>query len=184
MKFIEIILIAFGLSADAFAVAVAVGAGGHARDLRSMFRLSWYFGFFQFMMPVLGWFSGFLVSQWIRQFDHWIAFLLLAFVGLRMLYASFHPEEIHLRKNPTKGYPLILLSVATSIDALVIGLSLAFMNISIWYPSFVIGIVTALVSFLGIRLGKRFNRILGRAAEVLGGIVLIGLGFRMLLAGV
>ncbi len=183
MKFIQIVLVAFGLASDAFAVSVCVGAGGHARDLRSMIRLSWHFGLFQFMMPVFGWFVGLCVSQWIRPFDQWIAFVLLAFVGAKMMYSSLYPEETHLQKNPTRGSLLVLLSVATSIDAFVIGLSLAFMNISVWYPGFIIGLITGIVSYLGIRIGEKFNRILGRAAEAAGGLALIGLGIYMLILG-
>ena len=183
MKFIEIILLAFGLAADAFAVSVCVGAGGHARDLRSILRLSWHFGLFQFIMPVFGWFAGLWASQWIRPFDQWIAFVLLAFVGVKMVYSALYPEEPHLQKNPTKGSSLVVLSVATSIDAFVIGLSLAFMNISVWYPGFIVGLITGIVSYLGIRIGERFNRMLGRAAEAAGGLALIGLGLRMLVFG-
>ena len=180
MGIVDTVLIALGLAADAFAVSVCVGAGGHARDLRSMVRLSWHFGLFQCIMPLLGWWTGLWISRWFEQFDHWIAFVLLTFVGIRMLRSALYPEEVRLQKNPTRGSMLVVLSVATSVDAYAVGFSLALVRISIWYPSLVIGIVTGLTSYLGIRLGERFSRFLGRTAEAAGGLVLLLVGLKIL----
>jgi len=183
MSFVEIILIGGGLAADAFAVSVCVGAGGHARDTRSMIRLAWHFGFFQFMMPVLGWCAGIWIAPWISAFDRWIAFFLLALVGIRMIRSAMYPEEIRVQKNPTKGSMLVLLSFATSIDALTVGFSFAMINARIWYPGIVIGVVTGLASYGGIRLGEKFSRLSGRFAEAIGGLVLLALGVRILILG-
>ena len=181
MSLLEIVLLAFGLSADAFAVSICVGAGGFAHDLRSRLRLAWHFGIFQFFMPVLGWFLGAFLSVWIAAIDHWIACALLAFVGLRMIRAAVYPEEMRVQKNPTKGSMLVLLSIATSIDAFAVGLSLALVNISIWQPSSIIGVTTATTSYLGIRLGGKLHRLYGRIAEGIGGSVLVFLGIRIVL---
>lgn len=182
MEYFEIFLVALGLSADACAVSMCVGAGGFAGDLRSRLRLAWHFGLFQFFMPVLGWLLGTVLITWISAVDHWVAFLLLSFVGVRMMRAAFFPEEVRMQKNPTKGSMLVLLSVATSIDAFAVGLSLALVDISIWQPSIMIGITTAITSYISIRLGTGLHRMYGRVAEGLGGVVLVFIGVRIVLS--
>lgn len=179
MSFLEVFLIALGLSADAFAVSICVGAGGYAHDVRSRIRLAWHFGFFQFLMPILGWYLGSYVALWIEAVDHWIAFLLLAIVGVRMIRASLYPEEIRLHRNPTRGMMLFWFSVATSIDAFAVGFSLALLAISVWQPSIIIGMTTALTSYIGVRMGTRLHRSFGKIAERIGGIILIVIGIRI-----
>jgi len=182
MSFFEIILIAFGLSADAFAVSVAAGSTGAARGHRSMLRLSFHFGLFQFLMPVLGWLAGLSIAYYVQSFDHWIVFGLLVWVAVHMIQSARADDERVVQQDPSRGMMLVILSVATSLDALAIGLSLALLRVSIWYPSVVIGVVTGTTSFIGILLGQRFSRKFGSRAAIIGGALLILIGVRILLA--
>jgi putative Mn2+ efflux pump MntP len=182
MTFLEILLIAVGLAADAFAVSVSAGAAGAIQGPRSMLRLSFYFGFFQFLMPVIGWLAGLSIAQYVQSFDHWIAFGLLVWVAIRMIQSTRKDEKHSTLPDPSRGIILLALSIATSIDALAVGLSLAFLQVSIWYPATIIGIVTGTTSFIGILLGKRFSRRLGKQAAIMGGVLLILIGIRILIA--
>ncbi len=132
-------------------------------------------------MPVLGWLAGRTVEPLIRNYDHWIAFGLLGFVGARMIYAAAQGDESQL-SDPSRGWTLVLLSFAVSIDALAVGLSLGVLGILVWYPAIVIGLVTALLSLAGLRLGNDFGKRLGKPVEIIGGVVLIGIGLRILLS--
>ena len=176
----EILLIALSLAMDAFAVSLAAGTTGQACGFRPTFRLSFHFGLFQFLMPVLGWSLGVAIDTPIRSFDHWVAFGLLAFVGVRMIRAGLRADPETFRRDPTRSYTLVLLSVATSIDALAVGLSLAMLRVNIWYPSVVIGVVTAALSAAGIRLGNRLGSRLGHRMEIAGGVILCLIGLRIL----
>lgn len=177
-----IIGIAFGLAMDAFAVAIAAGMTIPQINRRHVFRLAFHFGLFQFMMPILGWLAGQTLQQWISRFDHWIAFGLLGFIGGKMIWESFHEDARRAsRGDPTRGWLLLTLSVATSIDALAVGLSLAFLNVSIWMPSVVIGVVAAGMTAVGMGFGSKMGSKFGRWAERIGGLVLIGIGVRTLL---
>ncbi len=180
MSFLEILLIAASLAMDAFAVALSAGTSGHGQKMRPALRLSFYFGFFQFLMPIVGWFLGASLAQVIRGFNNWVVFGLLAFVGGHMLYEAIRREEHELPADPTRGMRLLTLSVATSIDALAVGLGLGMLHISIWYPSVVIGVVTAGLSLLGVHLGNRLRSGLGRRMELVGGVILIIIGLRIL----
>jgi len=180
MNFFEILLIAVSLAMDAFAVALSAGASGHGQKLRPALRMSFYFGFFQFLMPIVGWLAGTRLERFIKIYDHWVAFGLLALVGGHMLWEAFRREEHELPTDPTRGMRLLALSVATSIDALAIGLSLGMLRVSIWYPSVVIGVVTAGLSLLGVHLGNRLRGNFGRRMELVGGIILILIGLRIL----
>ena len=182
MSFIEIALIALGLAMDAFAVSLAAGASGQAEGSRAAFRLSFHFGLFQFFMPLVGWAIGNSFVSHISSVDHWIAFGLLAFVGMRMIRSGMNPDEDHLRDDPSRGFTLIMLSIATSIDALAIGLSLSMLEVNIWYPSVVIGAITALLSLAGIRLGRQLGSRFGHRMEIIGGIILIIIGLRILIS--
>ncbi|MGE5315221.1 MAG: manganese efflux pump MntP family protein [Acidobacteriota bacterium] len=180
MSIFEVLFIAVGLSLDAFAVALSIGASGVAPTRRDAVRLSFHFGLFQFMMPVIGWMLGVRVAPLIAQFDHWIAFGLLAFVGGHMVHASFHPEHAEHMDNPTRGHMLVILSVATSIDALAIGLSLAMLRIEVLHPSMIIGLVTFSFSMCGMLFGVRLNERFGARMMLIGGTVLISIGLRVL----
>ncbi len=181
MGFTEIVLIACGLAMDAFAVSIAAGTSGRLSGKRAIFRLSFHFGLFQAMMPVIGWYMGIHIAALISAMDHWIAFALLLFVGLRMIIGGFETESETFTKDPSRGTSLVMLSVATSIDALAVGLSLAMLRINIWYPSAVIGIVTAALSVAGIHAGKTLGRKFGSRMEIIGGGILILIGCRILL---
>lgn len=182
MSFLEIILIAVALSLDAFAVSVASSSSGKINDRRAMFRISFHFGLFQALMPVIGWSIGTGVNKVVHQFDHWLAFTLLLLVGVKMIHEAFKVEPSQKTFNPSKGWTLIILSIATSIDALVVGFSLALLNTEIIYPSVLIGVVTAILSLLGINLGKSFGNKFGKTMEITGGLILIAIGLRILLS--
>jgi putative Mn2+ efflux pump MntP len=179
MPFYEVFLIALSMAMDAFAVCLVAGSLGQARGPRPVFRLSFHFGLFQFLMPVVGWLAGVSVEPLIRGYDHWIAFALLVFVGLHMVEAALRGQE-NRRPDPSRGWTLVVLSIAVSIDALAVGLSLGVLGISVWYPALIIGVVTSALSLLGLRLGQEFGSHLGKPVEIIGGVVLIGIGLRIL----
>ncbi len=181
MPFVEVLLMAFGLAMDATAVSLGVGTAGQADSPRAIFRLSFHFGLFQALMPILGWIAGSTVAGLISSFDHWVALGLLAFVGVRMVRSGLDPDCESCPPNPSRGGTLIMLSVATSIDAFAIGLSLAMLKVNILYPSLVIGVVTATLSLAGLLAGNRLGNAFGKRMEVLGGLVLVAIGLRILL---
>ena len=182
MQFVNILGIAVALAMDAFAVAVATGVSLKYVSFRQTFRLSWHFGLFQAIMPVIGWSAGLTIRSFIEQYDHWVAFGLLAFVGGHMIKEAFQPETDKIqKKDPTKGLSLVMLSVATSIDALAVGLSLSFIEVRIVFPAVLIGIVAGLMSLVGVRLGERVSGLFGARMELVGGVVLILIGVRIVL---
>jgi putative Mn2+ efflux pump MntP len=179
MSFISIFLIALALSMDAFSVAMAIGAAGSKLNSYAVLRLATAFGIFQFVMPLLGWLLGKTVVSYISDYDHWIAFGLLLIVGLRMIKEYFDKDEKERTKDPTKGWSLLILSIATSIDALAVGVSFAFFDVNIYYASAVIGVVCFIITALGMIFGKKLSVLLGKKAVLLGGIVLIGIGIKI-----
>jgi len=179
MSFTSIFLIALALSMDAFSVAMAIGAAGRGHASGAVIRLATAFGIFQFVMPILGWLLGKTVVSYISDYDHWIAFGLLLIVGLRMIKEYFDKDEKERTKDPTKGWSLLILSIATSIDALAVGVSFAFFDVNIYYASAIIGVVCFIITALGMIFGKALSRILGKKAVLLGGIVLIGIGIKI-----
>ena len=181
MSTVEIVLIAVGLAMDASAVCLAAAAAGFASDNRAVFRLAFHFGLFQCLMPMAGWAMGVGLADRFQAVDHWIAFFLLAFVGIRMIWEGACPGPPSEKKDPSRGATMVMLSVATSIDALAVGLSLAVLDQGIIKPSILIGLVTAGLSFLAIKAGNRLGAFFGSRMEIVGGIVLIGIGFKILL---
>jgi putative Mn2+ efflux pump MntP len=182
MPFIEVLLIAAGLSMDAFAVSVGAAASNSRMAPRATFRLAFHFGLFQCLMPIAGWLLGNELARYIASVDHWIAFALLAFVGGRMLIAAFGGDEGRaLRRDPSRGATLVMLSLATSIDALAVGLTLAMLDVGIWYASAIIGVVTGALSLTAIALGNQLGARFGRRMEALGGTILVAIGTRILL---
>jgi len=136
LDFLTVFLIALGLAMDAFAVALSGGFAAGRATPRKTLRLAWHFGLFQFLMPILGWAAGLTVQSLIQAFDHWVAFALLAGIGGKMVYESFKTAKEETKTSDiTRGVPLILLSFATSIDALAVGLSLSLLRVRILYPS-------------------------------------------------
>jgi putative Mn2+ efflux pump MntP len=179
---LEIVLIALGLAMDAFAVTLGCAASGEARGVRAGLRLSFHFGLFQFLMPVAGWAVGVRIERLVSAWDHWIAFALLVFVGVRMIRAGLHPSLEPRSFDPSRGLRVVMLALATSIDAFAIGLSLAMLRISIWYPSVVIGVVTLGVSMAGFQFGTKLGARLGKRMEIAGGAVLCLIGLRILVS--
>ncbi len=182
MNLFEILMISVGLAMDAFAVSVAAGTSGKLAGKRAVFRISFHFGLFQAFMPIIGWAAGITVAHLISAVDHWIAFGLLAFVGGRMIHSAMQTDMETFQADPSRGASLVLLSVATSIDALAVGLSLAMINVSIWYPCVIIGLVTAAMSVIGIRAGRYFGKKLGLRMAFVGGVILILIGFKILVS--
>ena len=176
-----ILLIAVGLSMDAFAVAIAAGLALDTVTPRHVFRLGFHFGLFQFMMPIIGWLAGAQLATHIAGYDHWLAFALLGCVGGKMLWEARGAKEAGGNTDPTRGVVLLTLSVATSIDALAVGLSMAFLGVAVWGPSVVIGVVTATLTAVGVWFGSRIGSRWSRWAEAAGGCVLILIGARLLL---
>ena len=165
---------------DASAVSMAAAASGFAAQPRAVFRLAFHFGLFQAGMPVLGWLLGSTFVDYIIDWDHWIAFLLLAIVGGRMIYSGFGGSDESMTIDPSKGFTLITLSIATSIDALAVGLSFSMLDMDILIPCLLIGMITFALSVLAIRLGKVAGERLGKRVEILGGVILVGIGLRIL----
>jgi putative Mn2+ efflux pump MntP len=182
MSFWALFLIALGVSADAF--AVALGKGLHMRrfDVRHAVVIAVAFGVFQAGMPLLGWLLGTTFAQYIAGVDHWVAFGLLALVGGKMLWEALRGGQDDA--EDTDRLPvreLLVLSLATSIDALAVGVTLAFLPVSIGWAVLLIGITTAVLSFVGVVVGRRVGARFGRPAEVVGGVVLILIGVQIVL---
>lgn len=183
MPLINIIAIAVALAMDALAVAIAAGIALGEISFRQNFRLAWHFGLFQALMPILGWSAGLTVRQIIADYAHWIAFALLIFVAQGMLREALKEEEDHdPHKDPTKGLTMVILSVATSLDALAVGFSLSMIQVSIWFPAAVIGIVACIFTTAGMHLGKRIAQAgrVRRWADCLGAAVLVLIGINIL----
>lgn len=172
--------LALALAMDAFAVALGTGAVLSRLTGRHLFRLGFHFGLFQALMPVIGWLAGQTIIQWVEAWDHWIAFGLLAIIGGRMIYEAFSDEEKTDERDPTKGLSLVLLSIATSIDALAVGFSLSILGVAIWMPSLVIGLVAGVLTIIGMLLGGRIGDRWGSRVEIFGGLVLIAIGSKIL----
>ncbi len=167
MNALEIIFIAIGLAIDASAVSLVAAASGFVKDKRAAFRLSFHFGLFQGLMPVVGWLLGKSIVEHISSGDHWVAFGLLTIVGIRMIRSGIKPSAQNVRKDPSRGLTLVILSIATSIDALAVGITLAMLDVNIWYPSTIIGIVTAALCLLAIRLGNQLGILFGQRLRAL-----------------
>jgi len=182
VTFLMMLTLAVGLAMDAS--AVAIGSAIKLCQVRpaQLWRMSLSFGFFQFIMPVLGWFLGQGVAGRIQKIDHWVAFALLLIVGGHMIWESrqANATESNQSSDPTRGWRLLVLSVATSLDALAVGLSLSLLNITIWLPSLVIGVVTTCLTALGLKLGCRLGNVFGRKMDLAGGLMLIGIGIVIL----
>jgi manganese efflux pump family protein len=183
MSFWYLMGIALALAMDAFAVSLASCCRLPQVNVGHVARLALSFGFFQFLMPVIGWLAGRGLSRWLTAFDHWVAFGLLAIIGGKMLWESFRSSGSGVQ-DLTRGWMLLTLAIATSIDALVVGLSLAVLDVSIWVPSIVIGIVAAALTAIGALFGSGLGRRFGLWAERFGAAVLIGIGVRILTSGI
>ena len=179
MGIISILLIAVGLAMDSLAVSISGGIVMRPFCMRQSLRLALTMGIFQGGMTLLGWLMGVSFSSYITAFDHWIAFILLGFLGGKMIYESFGEEETTISSFSTKT--LLTLGVATSIDALAVGVSMAFLKTSIYFPAFIIGFVTFALSLIGVISGYCFGKIKGINVELFGGIILIAIGVKILI---
>ena len=182
MSNLESLILAFSLSLDACAVSLALSAAGHLGNTRAKFRIAFHFGLFQFLMPVAGWAVGTRIEPLIVSYDHWIAAGLLAFVAIRMIRSANKPPDTRETSDPSRGWTLVTLATATSIDALAVGLGLAALRISVWYPSVVIGLITLVLSTLAILLGQRAGSQLGKRGQIVGGIVLLLIALKIIIA--
>ncbi len=180
MDVLTTVIIATGLAMDSFAVSIAEGCIVSDRRFFYAFRTGLFFGLFQAVMPLIGWLGASRFTRQIQDFDHWIAFGLLAFIGLRMIYESFTLEKNDCKPEVSGIRVILALSVATSIDALAVGISFAVLDVRIIYPVIVIGVITFLFSFAGIFIGNRLGHFFERKIEFLGGAILIGIGVKIL----
>ncbi|HDP34775.1 MAG TPA: manganese efflux pump [Candidatus Hydrogenedentes bacterium] len=177
--------IAVGLAMDALAVAIGVSISLRGATPRQIFRLSFHFGLFQGVMPILGWLSGYYAAQFVSHISHYIAFGLLAFIGARAVTNALRGNDgpAPIVRDPTRGASLIMLSLATSMDAFVVGVSFAIMSVRVWYPAVVIGVVTCGLSVAGMLFGSRIGRRFGVVMEIVGGGILILIGVNALVSG-
>jgi putative Mn2+ efflux pump MntP len=180
MTVFSILLIGIALSFDVMAVSTANGASNHKMSFAKAFQIAFFFGLFHFLMPLLGWLAGINLEPIVSRFDHIIAFVLLFILGLKMVVEAFKKEEnkdtdIHNLKN------LLLMSLAISIDALVIGMTFALLPVNILLASSIIGLTAFTISILSVYVGKMFGKSLGKKAEVMGGLILIIIGIKILI---
>lgn len=183
MEILTSTFIGIGLAMDAFAVSLGVGTTSYAKSPRPVFRLAFHFGFFQGMMTFLGWLAGSTIAHLIGAVDHWIAFCLLAIVGIRMIREGLQKgsEECH-SSDPSRGGTLMILCIATSLDAMAVGLGLAMIQVNIYLSSGMIALVTFALSMFGLLAGNGLGNRFGKKMEVLGGLILNLIGIRILLS--
>lgn len=179
MKLFEIVLIAFGLAMDAFAVSVCKGISMKKIDYKKAIIIGLYFGIFQGLMPVIGYLFGINFQALISNIDHWIAFILLAIIGGKMISEAFGDDSDEINDDLSIK-TMLILAIATSIDALAIGITFAFLNVNIITSSLIIGIITFILSVIGVKIGARFGDKFGKRAEIIGGIILILIGVKIL----
>ena len=183
MGIVELLLTAIALSMDAFAVSVCKGLGMRRMRYDQALVISLYFGVFQALMPLIGWLLGTSFSRYIQAFDHWIAFVLLTFLGGKMLWDVFHEKEDGEQESAERRLDhreLFMLAIATSIDALAVGIAFACLEVNIWRSISIIGVTTLVISFAGVWIGNRFGNRFQKKAEIAGGLVLILIGVKIL----
>lgn len=179
MDFVSIFFIAVALAMDAFAVSITNGIAMCTLRIRPALLIAFFFGAFQAIMPLLGWLAGFRLKELIVSTDHWIAFALLSFIGGKMIYEAsvLEKKEVQLATIPT----LFILAIATSIDAFAVGITFVFLNVNILMSVIIIGIVTFIISYLGVWIGCNAGKNLSGKAEIIGGIILIIIGLKILI---
>jgi len=181
MDLLTILFMALGLSMDAVAVAMANGCASRKVEPSQVLRLAFFFGFFQMLMPVIGWLVGLGFKKAISGFDHWLAFILLAFIGGKMMLEARRRPDCRAEGTRLRLPVLLALAVATSIDALAVGLSFSALAVSILVPVLLIGTVTFALSFVGVFAGHKFGTMFAGKVEVLGGLILFSIGLKILL---
>lgn len=180
MELISVILIAVGLAMDAFAVSICKGLAMKDPPFRSTLIIGLWFGVFQAVMPIIGYFLGSSFYQYISGIDHWIAFILLALIGANMIRESLSKEEEDV-DDRIDFKTMLLLAIATSIDALAVGISFAMDNTNIYSAALIIGVITMAISMVGVKIGAKVGGKYGKHAELVGGIILIVIGLKILL---
>ena len=180
MELITITVIAVGLAMDAFVVSIISGGAYRQLHVKHALRMAIFFGAFQAFMPLIGSLAGLSLKDCIQGYDHWVAFALLAAIGGKMIYESFKIKSVEENPDPSNIFVLLVLSVATSIDALAIGITLSFITSSIASAVILIGLITFALSYAGVAIGKRFGHFFENRIEALGGLVLIGIGVKIL----
>ncbi|MBM4330104.1 MAG: manganese efflux pump [Deltaproteobacteria bacterium] len=181
MGFFTVALIGFGLAMDCFAVAVTSGIAIKQLKINHALKIALFFGGFQALMPVIGWLAGVGLRDFISDIDHWIAFGLLSAIGLKMIYESRRLPTEKNDKNPLDFYVLSMLSLATSIDALAVGVSFAFLKIPLIASVILIGVITFILSYIGVFVGNRVGHFFENKIELVGGLLLIGIGLKILI---
>lgn len=182
MNLINIIGIAIGLAMDAFAVSVIDGSLLKQFNIKLAIKIAFFFGAFQAIMPIIGWASGITFYEFLSSYSNWLAFGILLFIGLKMIYESIYQKDEQCNNKSCQHLPtLLMLSLATSLDALAVGFSFSLINVEIIYPALIIGIITFIISLVGCFLGYRFGHLFEKQAEILGGSILIIIGIKILL---
>jgi putative Mn2+ efflux pump MntP len=166
---------------DAFAVSITSGITIQCLQIKHALRIAFFFGLFQALMPIVGWLAGIGLKSYVEAFDHWIAFSLLVFIGAKMIYEAVWIKEVEKKCDPLNLVVLLGLAVATSIDALAVGITFAFLKVSIITPAVLIGCITFGISLSGVFIGNKVGDKLGSKMEVIGGLILIGIGIKILL---
>lgn len=181
MDVITNVWLALGLAADAFAVSLSSGLTIKHMKINKALKIALFFGGFQALMPLIGWFAGLTLQGSISSIDHWVAFGLLSFIGGKMIYEALQDDVEDKKFNPLDTYTLITLSVATSLDALAVGFGFAVLKTSIAAPITTIGFITFFLSFAGVFIGHKCGAFCQKQVEILGGLVLIGIGSKILI---
>lgn len=182
MGFLELVFLSVGLAMDAFAVSICKGLSVKKMQVKHMFICGAWFGIFQILMPLIGYFAGYQFKDLIQEYDHWVAFILLVLIGGNMIREALKNEEDENETNADFGFKtMILLAIATSIDALIIGITFAFMNVNIVLALTLIGAITFILSAIGVKIGNVFGARYRSKAELAGGIVLILLAIKIIL---
>lgn len=182
MNVLVIVLIGIGLAMDSFAVAIGTSITLKHLSFRQIFRMTFHFALFHILMPLLGWYAGTTIHRWISMWDHWLAFALLVFIGGKAIYSAFHDKDETDREfDPTRGMSLVILALATSIDAFGVGMSFAMLNMQILFPALIIGSVIAVFTVTGMLLGCKLGNVFGKRVEILGGLILIAIGLKILI---
>lgn len=182
MDYFSIIILAFGMSMDAFAAAIGKGAALQRPSAKEVIRTGLIFGCIEALTPIIGWGIGLAASKFIMSWDHWVAFVLLLVLGVRMIHEGFRKEESDEVEAPCRHSFLVLVTtaIATSLDAMAVGVGLAFLNVNIITTALTIGAATTIMAASGMLLGRFLGAAIGKWAEVLGGVVLIGIGSSIL----
>ncbi len=181
MDLLTTLFIAVGLAMDTFAVSLGISTTNTRRDYRQIFRLCFHFGLFQGLMTLIGWLAGSAVEKWIEGVDHWVILALLLWIGGRMIWNGFSNKEEKVEKDPSRGHSLIVLSIATSLDALAVGISFAFLKMNVYISAAIIAVVTFIISGIGGLTGAALGAKFGKRMEIVGGLVLVGIGIKVVL---